>query len=82
MNIAVCDDEENIRIHIKKLIEMQDAGCRVMEFASGGELLRFWERENRAQIDILFLDIAMEETNGMTVAEQIRNWKEEKNETL
>lgn len=43
MNIAVCDDEENIRIYIKKLIEMQDADCQVMEFPSAGELLQFWQ---------------------------------------
>ena len=36
MNIAVCDDEENIRIYIKKLIEEQDVPCQVMEFSSGG----------------------------------------------
>ena len=42
MNIAVCDDEENIRIYIKKLIEEQDVPCQVMEFSSGEELLRFW----------------------------------------
>ena len=58
MNIAVCDDEENIRIYIKRLIEKQDVPCRVMEFSSGEELLRFWEQEDREQLDILFLDIS------------------------
>ncbi len=82
MNIAVCDDEENIRIYIKKLIEMQSVSCRIMEFASGGELLRFWKQKGREQIDILFLDISMEGTDGMETAEQIRRWKEEKDETL
>ena len=40
--MAVCDDEENIRIYIKKLIEEQDVPGQVMEFSSGEELLRFW----------------------------------------
>ena len=58
LNIAVCDDEENIRYLIKRLIEKQDASCRIMEFSSGEELLRFWEQEDREQLDILFLDIS------------------------
>ncbi len=82
MNIAVCDDEENTRIYIKKLIEMQDADCRIREFSSGRELLRFWEQEDGEQIDILFLDITMEGTDGMEAAEQIKRWKEEKDEAL
>lgn len=82
MNIAVCDDEENIRTYIKKLIEMQDAECRIMEFSSGRELLQFWQQEDRGQIDILFLDISMDGTDGMEAAEQIRKWKEERGEAL
>lgn len=82
MNIAVCDDEENIRIYIKKLIEMQDAGCRTIEFSSGVELLQFWKKEDGEQIDILFLDISMEGTDGISVAEQIKSWKEERGEAV
>ena len=82
MNIAVCDDEENIRYLIKKLIEKQDASCRIMEFSSGEELLRFWEQEDSEQLDILFLDISMDGTDGMETAEQIRDWKEEREEVL
>lgn len=84
MNIAVCDDEENIRIYIKKLIEEQDVPCQVMEFSSGEELLRFWGggQEDREQLDILFLDISMDGTDGMETAEQIRDWKEEREEVL
>ncbi len=82
MNIVVCDDEENIRIYIKKLIEMQNADCQIMEFSSGGELLQFWQQEDREQIDILFLDISMDGTDGMEAAEQIRKWKEERDEAM
>jgi len=82
LNIAVCDDEENTRIYIKRLIEMQDVDCRIMEFSSGGELLQFWNQEERERVDILFLDISMEGTDGMEAAEQIRRWKEEKDEAL
>lgn len=82
MNIAICDDEENIRNYIANLIKMQNVICRIAEFSSGGELLQFWKKENSEQIDILFLDISMEGTDGMEVAEQIRNWKEERGEAL
>ena len=64
----------NIRIYIKKLIEEQDVPCQVMEFSSGEELLRFWGQEDREQLDILFLDISMDGTDGMETAEQIRNF--------
>ncbi|MDE6026388.1 MAG: LytTR family DNA-binding domain-containing protein [Lachnospiraceae bacterium] len=82
MNIAVCDDEENMRIYIKKLIEMQDVDCRIIDFTSSEELLRFWRQAGGEQIDVLFLDISMDGTDGMKTAEQIRKWKEEKNEAL
>lgn len=82
LNIAVCDDEANVRCLIKKMIEKQTRACRILEFSSGGELLRFWRQENREQIDILFLDIFMDDTDGMETAEQIRAWKEERDEPL
>lgn len=53
MNIAICDDGENTRFYIRKLIEAQDSPCRVMEFSSGEELLAFWDQEDREKIDLL-----------------------------
>lgn len=82
MKIAVCDDEENIRCLIRKLIEKQEGSFPIMEFSSGGELLRFWQQEGRERIDILFLDISMNDIDGMEVAKQIRAWKEEREEPV
>lgn len=82
MNIAICDDEENIRCLIRKLIERQEGSFHIMEFSSGGALLQFWQQEGRERIDILFLDISMDGIDGMKVAEQIRAWKEEREEPL
>lgn len=82
MNIAVCDDEENIRCLIGKLIGKQEGSYHIMEFSSGGELLQFWQQEGRARIDILFLDISMNDIDGMEVAKQIRAWKEEREEPV
>lgn len=82
LNIAVCDDEMNIRNYLKKLIEQQKQDCRIVEFSSGEELLQFWRREDRERIDLLFLDISMEGSDGMETAAQIRSWKEEREEPL
>lgn len=82
MNIAVCDDEENIRCLIGKLIERQEGDFHIMEFSSGGALLQFWKQEGRERIDILFLDISMDDIDGMEAARQIRAWKEEREEPV
>ena len=59
MNIAICDDEENIRIYIRKLIQKQEPFCKITEFSSGKELLEFQDETNAEEIDILFLDISV-----------------------
>ncbi len=82
MNIAVCDDEENILIYIKKLIEKQTTDCQIIAFSSGEELMQFWEQKDREQIDILFLDISMNGVDGMEIAARIRDWKEERDKPL
>ena len=76
MNIAICDDEENIRIYIRKLIQKQETFCKITEFSSGKELLEFQDETNAEEIDILFLDISMEDEDGMTVAKQLRSLME------
>lgn len=82
MNIAICDDEENVRIYIRKLIEKQGVRCRIMEFESGSGLLRFLNRGNERQIDLLFLDISMEDIDGMAVARQLRSRMENRGEPI
>lgn len=76
MNIAICDDEENIRIYIRKLIQKQETFCKITEFTSGKELLEFQDETNAEEIDILFLDISMGDEDGMTVAKQLRSQME------
>lgn len=82
MNIAICDDEENVRVYIRKLIEDQNRSCRILEFTSGSELLLFWDQKTREEIDILFLDISMKGMDGMSAAEQIRKGMEDREETI
>ena len=76
MNIAICDDEENIRIYIRKLIQKQEPFCKITEISSGKELLEFQDETNAEEIDILFLDISMGDEDGMTVAKQLRSQME------
>ena len=76
MNIAICDDEENIRIYIRKLIQKKEPFCKITEFSSGKELLEFQDETNAEEIDILFLDISMGDEDGMTVAKQLRSQME------
>lgn len=76
MNIAICDDEKNIRIYIRKLIQKQETFCKITEFSSGKELLEFQDETNAEEIDILFLDISMGDEDGMTVAKQLRSQME------
>lgn len=74
MHIGICDDEENIRSYIRKLIEKQEEECRITEYASGEELLQ----NKNEKIDILFLDIAMGDVDGMSVAKKLRQRQEKK----
>lgn len=67
LHIGICDDEENVRAYIRKLIEQQNEECQITEYASGEELLQA-EKENSEKIDVLFLDIAMGDIDGMSVA--------------
>ncbi|RGR70829.1 DNA-binding response regulator [Roseburia inulinivorans] len=76
LNIAICDDEDNIRIYIRKLIQKQEPFCKITEFSSGKELLEFQDETNAEEIDILFLDISMGDEDGMTVAKQLRSQME------
>lgn len=78
MHIGICDDEENVRAYIRKLIEQQNEECQITEYASGEELLQA-EKENSEKIDVLFLDIAMGDIDGMSVAKQLGRYKQIRN---
>ena len=73
-HIAVCDDEEYFRIREKKLIEeyMKNRGfaCQTDLFPSGKEMLE--AAEFIQQYDVIFLDISMEEMDGIETARRIR----------
>ncbi len=71
LSIAVCDDEIieccNMEKRIKKIIEEMKIPCIIRQFQSGGELLQALE-----SFDIVFLDIMMQEMDGMKTAQLFR----------
>lgn len=76
LQIAICDDEQFYREKIKDLLEKyldeRGVACELHLFISGKEFLE--QCENRVRFDIVFLDINMENVDGMQTAMQIRSF--------
>lgn len=68
LNIAICDDEKSTRDYIKSLILSQKISCDVKEYISGKDLSK-----SKIKHDIIFLDIEMDNLDGITTAKKIRN---------
>lgn len=74
LRIAICDDEEYYRNKIHTLLDSWFAG-RGMEytvslFSSGADFLS--EKENAVGYDVVFMDINMEEMDGIDTAKRIQ----------
>lgn len=69
--VAVCDDQvmecSVIAGKIRGILKGMKAPCEIREFYSGRELLQFPDR-----FDLIFLDIMMEDLDGMKTAQIIR----------
>lgn len=73
LTIAICDDEEYYRVHIKHILEKNLNSRRIryqIELFSSGE--DFLGQNKDMKFDIVFLDIEMKKINGMEVAYKIR----------
>ena len=74
IHIAICDDEQYMSDQIKEMVSdfFRDKNMEVSvsQFTSGEDLLGY----NR-KIDILFLDIRMEKTDGIETARKLRDRK-------
>lgn len=72
--IAICEDDEMERTVLQELVkawaEANDVEVFVSSFASGEELI--WNFSDR-RYDILFLDILLEELDGIQTGQQIRS---------
>ena len=71
LSIAVCDDEVieccNMAKRIKDILEDMKIPCIIRQFQSGRELLQALE-----SFDIVFLDIIMQDLDGMKTAQTFR----------
>lgn len=67
MQIAICDDEKNIRELIGDKVKKQFPESEIDFYSSGDELLL-----SDKPMDILFLDIQMSGRNGMETARELR----------
>ena len=67
MQIAICDDEKNIRELICDKVKTQFPEAEIDFYSSGDELLL-----SDKPMDILFLDIQMSGRNGMETARELR----------
>lgn len=76
LQIAICDDEQFYRDKIKGLVERymrnHELAYEIHVFLSGKEFLEHCV--NSVKFDIVFLDINMEEMDGIQTAERIRSF--------
>lgn len=76
LHIAICDDELEFVYHLRKMIEQyaNETGeeVRISTYNDGVELIESYD----TTIDLIFLDIQMEDLDGLKAAEQIRQMDE------
>lgn len=76
LQIAICDDEQFYREKMKKLVERylekRELHYTLHLFLSGEEFLK--QCENSVKYDIVFLDINMEQIDGIQTANRIRSF--------
>lgn len=74
MTIGICDDEYNVAICLKQIIESLEYDmnciCKVLIYQSGYELLH-----NLEELDVIFLDIDMPELDGIDIGKRIKELK-------
>lgn len=75
--IAICDDEkyyrDRIYILLREYLDGHGITASVEHFSSGKEFLL--KRENLVKYDIVFLDINMEDVDGIRTAQMIRDYQ-------
>ena len=77
LRIAICDDEKYDRDRIQALLleylETHNLNASIDLFSSGKEFIS--ERDNLVKYDIVFLDINMEEIDGIQTAQEMRSFQ-------
>ena len=79
INIAICDDNRSflriLKKHIEEFFSQKDLGCTVKSFTSGKELT--YLGTDISSFDVVFLDVDMEEIDGIKTAGEIRKYSED-----
>lgn len=74
LSIAICDDEKNSRIILKKMLgkicNENNMDAIIDEFSSGVDLLNVYKR-NTKKYSIVFCDILMDEMNGIELLRKL-----------
>lgn len=76
LNIIICDDEKTLRRDLKQILEtelgLMGISYRIREYSSGEEVLSEYRQIHGQKI--LYLDIKLDNVNGIETARQIRQW--------
>ncbi|MFR0865518.1 MAG: LytR/AlgR family response regulator transcription factor [Eubacterium sp.] len=76
LKVAICDDEKYYREYLQKFIMdyFENKNIKVVSslFSNGSEFCA--DKSNFQKYDIIFLDIEMDEMNGMDTAYMIRKF--------
>lgn len=84
LQIAICDDEKFYRDKLKQLLDaylkIHQLDYTISLFLSGKDFLK--QKENMVKYDIIFMDINMDEIDGIETAKQIRAFQSETNIVL
>ena len=75
LRIGICDDEQTarfaLRCALERILETREIEGALFEFSSGDRLLD-WYAKHPGELDLIFLDIEMDGTNGMDTARNLR----------
>lgn len=76
LRVGICDDEQEMRFALRykleRILETRGVDCEFYEFSSGDRLMA-WYAKHIGTLDLLFLDIEMDGSNGMETAKHLRN---------
>lgn len=71
LRVAICDDDQqvlrNVEVIIQDYCKTKEINVNVSTFLDGSNLL-----SSNQEFDLIFLDIEMEKSNGIEIAQQIR----------
>lgn len=72
MNIAICDDDNNILTYLNYTLDtILKSDCKIFKFHTGSALELYID-DNKCNLDILIIDIDLGDENGIEIAKRIK----------